>query len=148
MNNYKFQISNFKFIVSLLVLVLITAYGCTKVDKPVRGEEGTGPMTIVIDGEPEDAPDSHRENMTSEGTKLVNPYSGVPVIGSLFKSGLTGLDFWKAYHPNLITGTHDPQLIVATEDEEELCLDCHDQKTSCNNCHGYVGVKQITSSEE
>ena len=147
MNNYKLQITNFKIITPLLMLFLITAFGCTKVDKPVRGEEGTGTMTIVIDGDPEDAPDSHRERMTSEGTRLVNPYSSFPVIGSIFKSGLTGLDFWKAYHPDLVTGTHNPELIVATEDEEESCLDCHDQETSCNNCHSYVGVNLITTDE-
>ncbi len=145
MNNYKFQISNFKFTIPLLLLVLITAFGCTKVDKPVRGEEGSGPMAIVIDGDP---PESHTANTTSEGNKLVNPYSKIPIVGSIFKSSLTGLDFWKANHPNLLTGTHNPQLKDVTEDEEELCLDCHEAKTSCNNCHGYVGVKMITGSEE
>ncbi len=144
MNNYKLQITNFKFITSLLVLFLIAAYGCTKVDKPIRGEEGSSPMAIVIDG---DAPESHTDGVTSEGTKLVNPYSSFPVVGSIFKSGLTGLDYWKAYHPSLVTGTHNPQLIVATEDEEESCLDCHEQETSCNNCHSYVGVNLITTDE-
>ncbi len=143
MTNFKFQISNFKILIPLLLLLLI-AFGCTKVDKPVRGEEGTSPMTIVIDG---DAPESHTDSVTSEGTKLVNPYASFPVVGSIFKSGLTGLDYWKAYHPNLVTGTHNPQLIVATEDEEESCLDCHDQETSCNNCHSYVGVTLITTDE-
>ncbi len=144
MNNYELRITNYKFAIPLLILVLIAAFGCTKVDKPVRGEEGSSPMAIVIDGDP---PESHTESKTSEGNKLVNPYSKIPVVGSIFKSGLTGLDFWKANHPNLVTGTNDPKLIVATEDEEELCLECHDQKTSCNNCHGYVGVKLITGGE-
>jgi hypothetical protein len=101
-------------------------------------------MAIVIDGDP---PESHTENTTSEGKKLINPYSTIPVVGSIFKSGLTGLDFWKVNHPNLVSGTHNPALIVETEDEEELCLDCHDQSTSCNNCHSYVGVKLVTSDE-
>lgn len=143
MNNIKIQISRFKLMIPLLMLLLI-AFGCQKVDKPVRGEEDSGPMAIVIDG---DSPESHTENTTSEGKKLVNPYSKMPVVGSIFKSSLTGLEFWKANHPNLVTGAHNPMLIVETEDEEESCLDCHDQKTSCNNCHGYVGVKLITGDE-
>ena len=145
MKIFKFQISNLKFLLPLLILVLIAASGCTKVDKPVRGEEGSSPMAIVIDGDP---PESHTNALTSEGNKLVNPYSQVPVVGPLFKSSLEGLEFWKAFHPVLVTGTHDPQLVVATEDEEEMCLDCHDRNTSCNNCHGYVGVKLVTSSDE
>jgi len=145
MNNYELRITNYKFAIPLLILVLIAAFGCTKVDKPVRGEEGSSPMAIVIDGDP---PTSHTENTTSEGKKLVNPYSKVPGVGSIFKSGLTGLEFWKANHPNLVTGTNDPKLIVATEDEEELCLDCHDKSTSCNNCHGYVGVNLVTGGDE
>ncbi len=121
--------------IPLLFLLLIAA-GCTQVDKPVRGEEGSSPMAIVIDG---DAPDSHTVNTTSEGKSLRKT--------GLFSSGLEGLEYWKAYHPDLVTGTYNPQLIVKTEDEEELCLDCHDQNTSCNNCHGYVGVKLITAEE-
>jgi len=135
---------NSKFTILLLGLFVISAFGCQKVDKPVRGEEGTSPMAIVIDG---DAPESHINSTTSEGTKLVNPYSKTPIVGKMFSSSLTGLEFWKANHPVLVNGTQDPALIVATEDEEELCLDCHDQNTSCNSCHSYVGVQLITSSE-
>lgn len=138
------QIPDFKTLIPLLLL-LFMAFGCQEVDKPVRGEAGSSPMTIVIDAD--EAPESHTENTTSEGKKLLNPYSKIPVFGAIFKSSLTGLDFWKANHPNLVTGTHNPALIVETEDEEETCLDCHDQQTSCNNCHGYVGVKLITSDE-
>jgi hypothetical protein len=138
--NYKLQITNYKIILPLM-LMLLMAFCCQKVDKPVRGEEGSGPMAIVIDG---DAPESHTENTTSEGKKLVNPYSKIPVIGAVFKSGLIGLDFWKANHPNLVTGTHIPAL---KDDPEEICLDCHDQSTSCNNCHSYVGVKLITGGK-
>lgn len=137
-----------KVLIPLLMLFLIVAFGCQKVDKPVRGEEESGPMAIVIDGEPEDAPDSHTKNTTSEGNELVNPYAKIPVVGQVFKTSLTGLDFWKAYHPTLLTGTHNPQLVVETEDEEESCLDCHDQSTSCNNCHSYVGVNLITADED
>ena len=144
MINYKLQITNYKFVL-LLLTVLIMSYGCTKVDKPVRGEEGSSPMAIVIDG---DAPDSHISNKTSEGNEVAYPYANVPIAGALFKSSLTGLDYWKANHPVLVTGTHNPGLKVATEDEEEMCLDCHEASTSCNNCHGYVGVKLITSSED
>ena len=137
MFNFKCQISNVKLIMPLLLLTLVFA-GCAKVDKPVRGDEDESkPMNIVIDG---DAPDSHTIAKTSEGTSLKKP--------ALFESSLEGLEYWKAFHPVLVTGTHNPQLIVATEDEEEMCLDCHDQNTSCNNCHSYVGVKLITADEE
>jgi len=137
MNNFKFQISNYKFIIPVLLMMLM-AFGCTKVDKPVRGDEDESkPMNIVIDG---DAPESHSANTTSEGVSLKE--------SGLFSSGLEGLEYWKAFHPTLVAGTHNPQLIVATEDEEEMCLDCHDQSTSCNNCHSYVGVKLITADEE
>jgi hypothetical protein len=145
MKIFRLQIMNYKLsIIPLLLASILFVSGCQKVDKPVRGEEVSGPMAIVIDGDP---PESHTENTTSEGKKLINPYSTIPVVGSIFKSGLTGLDFWKVNHPNLVSGTHNPALIVETEDEEELCLDCHDQSTSCNNCHSYVGVKLVTSDE-
>jgi len=135
MNNYELRITNFKFIIPVLMLMLV-AVGCTKVDKPVRGEEGSSPMAIVIDG---DAPESHSATTTSEGRTLKKD--------TIFKSSLEGLEYWKAFHPTLVTGTNNPQLIVETEDEEEMCLDCHDQNTSCNNCHSYVGVKLITADE-
>ncbi len=122
--------------IPLLVFLLATAFACTKVDKPVRGDDESNPSHIVIDG---DAPESHIANTTSEGKALRTQ--------GLFSSSLKGLDYWKAYHPTLLTGTHNPALIVETEDEEELCLDCHDQQTSCNNCHTYVGVKLVSSDE-
>ena len=137
--------SKIKAIVFFLMSVFIVgAYACQKVEKPSKDAAGLMKITMEVD----EAPDSHTENTTSEGKKLVNPYSKIPVVGSMFKSSLTGLDFWKANHPNLVTGTNNPALIVETEDEEELCLDCHDQTTSCNNCHGYVGVGLVTSDEE
>ncbi len=144
MRNCRLRIADCRLPVILLLIAVFSFLGCQKVDKPVRGEEGSGPMAIVIEGDP---PDSHTKNITFEGRKLVNPYSKIPVVGSLFKSGLTGLDFWKAHHPVLVTGTHNPGLIVETEDEEELCLDCHDPGTSCNNCHSYVGVQLVSSDE-
>ncbi len=140
----KYQISNHRFILLPLLLLALIAFGCQKVEKPVRN--GTGPMAIIIDAD--EPPESHTETTTSEGNKLVSPYSKIPVLGSMFKSGLKGLDFWKANHPNLVTGTHNPALIVESDDEEELCLDCHDQSTSCNNCHSYVGVKMVSGGEE
>ncbi len=135
MKNIRFQILDFRFIM-LLLLVMLVAVGCAKVDKPVRGEDESNPSHIVIDG---DAPDSHIANTTSEGVALKK--------AAMFETGLSGLEYWKAFHPILVSGTHNPQLVVATEDEEELCLDCHEAKTSCNNCHGYVGVKLITADE-
>ncbi|GBD96728.1 MAG TPA: hypothetical protein ENG83_14670 [Nitrospirae bacterium] len=142
MKKFKIQNSKLKIMMPLLLLLLV-ASGCQKVDKPVKG--GSGPMAIVIDAE--EPPESHTANTTSEGKELVSPYAGIPVVGSIFTSSLKGLDFWKANHPNFVTGTNNPALIVETEDEEELCLDCHDQNTSCNNCHSYVGVGLITGGE-
>jgi hypothetical protein len=139
MEKSKIQNSKFKIFIPLLLL-LIVFLGCQKVEKPMKG--GTGPMAIII--EVDEAPESHTENITAEGEKLVNPYSKIPIIGQIFKTSLTGLDFWKANHPNLVTGTHNPALIA---DPEETCLDCHDQNTSCNNCHSYVGAKLITGEE-
>ncbi|UCD35180.1 MAG: hypothetical protein JSU90_12965 [Nitrospiraceae bacterium] len=139
MNNLKFHISYLTSLMPLLMLLLIAA-GCQKVDKPVRGEEGSSPMAIVI--EVDEAPESHTSNTTFEGERLVNPYSSVPVVGSLFRSSLKGIEFWKAHHPNLVTGLHNPALKA---DTEETCLDCHDQSTSCNNCHSYVGVGMVSA---
>ncbi len=130
--------------IPLLLLLIFMVSGCQKVDKPVRGEAGSGPMAIVIEGDP---PDSHTRNRTSAGKKLVNPYTKIPLLDGLFKSRLKGLDYWKANHPVLTTGTHDPALIAGTDEETEGCLDCHDQEVSCNNCHSYVGVRPITKSE-
>jgi hypothetical protein len=129
--------SKIKFILPLLVM-LVMAFGCQKVDKPVRGEEGSGPMTIVIDGDPEDAPFSHSAAMApDEETSLKTDM--------FTSSSLEGLEYWKAYHPELVTELHNPALKA---DTDEVCLDCHDQSTSCNNCHTYVGVNLVTSDEE
>ncbi|UCF87459.1 MAG: hypothetical protein JSV71_01745 [Nitrospiraceae bacterium] len=127
---------------SLLTFLIgiLMVFGCQKVEKPSK--DATGQMKIVI--EMDEPPESHTENITSGGDKLINPYSTIPVIGKVFMSGLSGLDHWKAYHPTLVSGTENPALIA---DTEETCLDCHDQSTSCNNCHGYVGVKLVTGDE-
>ena len=138
MINNNYQMTNTKFILPLLMLFLVMAFGCQQVDKPLRGEEGTGPMTIVIDGEPEDAPMSHSAAMA--------PDEETSLKADMFtSSSLEGLEYWKAYHPVLVTGTHNPALKA---DTDEVCLDCHDQSTSCNNCHTYVGVKLVTSADE
>lgn len=136
MTTDKYQITNAKFIVPLLML-LVMAFGCQKVDKPVRGEEGSSPMAIVIDGDPEDAPESHRAATTSEGASLK--------ADMFTSSSLEGLDYWRAYHPTLVSGTHNPML---NADNDEVCLDCHDRSTSCNNCHAYVGVNLVTTDDE
>lgn len=128
------------FPVLLAAVAVLFGPGCQKIDKPSR--DTTGPMQIII--EIDEAPESHTTGVTSEGKKLVNPYSQIPVLGSLFRSGLEGLDFWKANHPNLVTGLHNPALKA---DPDETCLDCHDQNTSCNNCHSYVGVNLISGEE-
>jgi hypothetical protein len=135
-NNSKFQIPNSKIIVIPLLLFTLIAFGCQRVEKPSRG--GTGPMAIVI--EVDEAPDSHIVNTTAEGETLETRYAKMPVLGKIFKTGLEGLDYWKAHHPYLVTGTINPALIA---DPDEACLDCHDQSTSCNNCHNYVGVKLV-----
>ena len=134
MKNFRSQI---KFILPLLVMLLV-AFGCQNVDKPVRGEEGSGPMAIVIDGEPEDAPMSHSAAMA--------PDEETSLKADMFtSSSLEGLDYWKAYHPTLVSSTHNP---VLQADPDEVCLDCHDRSTSCNNCHTYVGVNLVTADEE
>lgn len=152
MTNDKYQISpvvlqsktghggfaNAKLIVPLLMLVLVMAFGCQKVDKPVRGEEAEeGKLVIVVDLAPEDAPESHK-NSTN--------YAGDTLKTSAFtSSSLEGLDYWQAYHPVLITGTENP---VLKADPDEECLSCHyDPDTACNVCHSYVGAKRVTSVE-
>ena len=132
----KFEIRSSKFIIIPLLLFILIAFGCQRVEKPSR--QGTGPMAIVI--EVDEAPDSHTANTTAEGEILETRYAKMPVLGKIFKTGLTDLDYWKAHHPYLVTGTTNPALIA---DPDEACLDCHDQSTSCNNCHNYVGVKLV-----
>ncbi|MBI4688560.1 MAG: hypothetical protein HY756_12445 [Nitrospirae bacterium] len=129
--NFKFQISNFKFTIPLLLFAVAFSFGCNKVEKPVR--DGKGPLAIII--EAPEPPESHTADLKS-------PNATFPAVSKLFKSSLKGLDYWRAYHPTLVTGTNNPALMT---DKNETCLDCHDPKTSCNNCHSYVGVKQITA---
>jgi hypothetical protein len=44
------------------------------------------------------------------------------------------LDWWQTHHMD----------VVNRGDLEKIdCLYCHEPRTSCNNCHGYVGVDPI-----
>lgn len=45
------------------------------------------------------------------------------------------LDWWQTHHMDVVN-----QGDLTQGD----CLYCHDPQTSCNNCHGYVGVDPIT----
>ncbi len=45
------------------------------------------------------------------------------------------LDWWQSHHPNVVNNG---------DLRQQDCLYCHDPATSCNNCHSYVGVKQIS----
>lgn len=123
-----------KFKVIIPLLLLLIAFGCQKVEKPIKN--GTGPLAITI--EVDEAPESHTADIET-------PYAKIPILGEMFKSRLKGLDYWKVNHPNLVTGTHNPALLT---DTDETCLDCHDRNTSCNNCHSYVGVKMISGDME
>ena len=140
MTNAKCQIKNLKLIVPLLMLLLVMSYGCTKVDKPARGEEAEeGKLVIVVDLDPDDAPESHKNGTNDAGDSLKD---------SAFTStsGLEGLGYWRAYHPVLVTGTENPVLKADTDEE---CLSCHSEPdTACNVCHTYVGVNKVTAIEE
>lgn len=141
MENPGSKIPDLKIItVSLILLLALMVYACQKVEKPSR--EATGPMSIIIDIDI--APDSHTANTTWDGEELI-PYQEIPVIGKIFRTRLKGIDYWRVYHPYLVTGTTDPALLA---DPDERCLDCHDQNTSCNNCHQYVGAKLIKEGGE
>jgi hypothetical protein len=132
---------NSKFMVVPLLLLVLVASGCQKVEKPSR--DGTGPMAIIITVDK--APESHTANTTAEGAILETRYSRIPVLGKIFKSELKGLDYWRANHHYLVTGTTNPALLA---DPAEECLNCHDQNTSCNNCHQYIGAKLVIGEEE
>ncbi len=41
--------------------------------------------------------------------------------------------------------THHMDVLNAGDFGQQDCLYCHDPATSCNNCHSYVGVKEILS---
>jgi len=45
------------------------------------------------------------------------------------------LDWWQANHPTVVNNGDLGQ---------QDCLYCHNPNKSCNNCHSYVGVKQIS----
>ena len=44
------------------------------------------------------------------------------------------LDWWQTHHMDVVN---------RGDLEREDCLYCHEPQTSCNNCHGYVGVDAI-----
>jgi hypothetical protein len=44
------------------------------------------------------------------------------------------LDWWQTHHFDVVN---------RGDFIREDCLYCHDPQTSCNNCHGYVGVDPI-----
>lgn len=44
------------------------------------------------------------------------------------------LDWWQIHHF---------QVVNSGDFKEKDCLYCHKAETSCNNCHGYVGVRRI-----
>ncbi|MBI5304572.1 MAG: hypothetical protein HY868_20730 [Chloroflexi bacterium] len=44
------------------------------------------------------------------------------------------LEWWQARHF---------QVIDSGDMQEKDCLYCHQTERSCNNCHGYVGVRKI-----
>lgn len=44
------------------------------------------------------------------------------------------LYWWQANHPDVVN---------RGDLEQADCLYCHDPKTSCNNCHSYVGANEI-----
>jgi hypothetical protein len=44
------------------------------------------------------------------------------------------LDWWQTHHMDIVN---------RGEFLQADCLYCHDPATSCNNCHGYVGVAAI-----
>ena len=47
------------------------------------------------------------------------------------------LEWWQANHPNVVNNG---------DLREQDCLYCHDASKSCNNCHSYVGAKQIAGN--
>jgi len=49
------------------------------------------------------------------------------------------LDWWRTHHMDVV---NQGDLI------RQDCLYCHDPTSSCNNCHNYVGVDQITLSSQ
>lgn len=47
------------------------------------------------------------------------------------------LDWWQTHHMNVVN---------RGDLQQADCLYCHNPETSCNNCHGYVGVDAIVVS--
>ena len=42
--------------------------------------------------------------------------------------------------------THHNQVVNSGDIKEKDCLYCHRAERSCNNCHGYVGVRAIAET--
>jgi hypothetical protein len=42
--------------------------------------------------------------------------------------------------------THHGEVVNSGDIEETDCLYCHRVERSCNNCHGYVGVRAIAAA--
>ena len=47
------------------------------------------------------------------------------------------LEWWQANHPSVVNNR---------DLREQDCLYCHNATKSCNNCHAYVGAKQIAGN--
>jgi hypothetical protein len=58
------------------------------------------------------------------------------VIDREFTSPVTHspIDWWQTHHPTVVN---------SGDIKEKDCLYCHNAERSCNNCHGYVGVRRI-----
>ncbi|MBI4789153.1 MAG: hypothetical protein HY782_19145 [Chloroflexi bacterium] len=48
------------------------------------------------------------------------------------------MEWWRTHHMDAVT---------RGDFAEADCLHCHDATTSCNNCHSYVGVRQIEQKD-
>ena len=48
------------------------------------------------------------------------------------------LSWWQAHHPDIVNAGDIP---------ETDCVYCHKVERSCNNCHSYVGVRQIAAAQ-
>lgn len=47
------------------------------------------------------------------------------------------LEWWQTHHMDVVN---------RGDLDQTDCLYCHDQQISCNNCHGYVGVAPIVTT--
>jgi hypothetical protein len=49
------------------------------------------------------------------------------------------LEWWQTHHMDVVN---------RGDLAETDCLHCHEPETSCNNCHNYVGVAEISSENQ